>query len=182
MKSFTIYSDKEGVLRACVEPVPMPAPELMKAEQPPDSQAYFDRAFNIRMKAYREALQRCKDSSVPFAEQSHAMRFIYKGFQPPKPDTFYPINEVDVTIEMRNPCLFKGDCQSPGENGWTCLHECKLRHLVARIIAPSVTNPVESQEELWREVDKVFNVKWTYGVVPDDVMNELKEKFTITRK
>jgi hypothetical protein len=39
----------------------------------------------------------------------------------------------------------------------------------------------QDQETLWSEVDKIFNTKWTYGM-PDDVMQELKEKFTITRK
>lgn len=44
-----------------------------------------------------------------------------------------------------------------------------------------IFEPIDEQEILWREVDKVFNVKWSYGM-PEDVLNELKEKFTITRK
>lgn len=39
----------------------------------------------------------------------------------------------------------------------------------------------DEQETLWRDVNRIFNVKWTCGM-PDDVMQELKEKFTITRK
>lgn len=40
---------------------------------------------------------------------------------------------------------------------------------------------VEPQDWIWRDVDKVFSCKWSYGM-PDDVMKELLSRFTITRK
>lgn len=56
----------------------------------------------------------------------------------------------------------------------------KTKQLVA-ILYDDTPEKEERQEDLWREVDRIFNVKWTFGM-PDDVMQELKEKFKITRK
>jgi hypothetical protein len=58
----------------------------------------------------------------------------------------------------------------------------KRGHKPGECNCKSVASPVEEEQEyLWRQVDKIFNVKWSYGM-PDHVMEELKEKFILTRK
>lgn len=170
---------------------------LMKAEDMPvkpedwaDDEGYLasmtSPLYARKMKAYRAALQAAKASAVPIGNKVIAVELINRK-----------VREFGSNAKVWDSLYGKeGAIYGPFTVGYriqdVCAHDscpvdamcehCKEPVQVAILYDYTPEKePQEDQETLWREVDRIFNVKWTFGM-PDDVMQELKEKFKITRK
>lgn len=133
-----VYRDKHLVFMPIVPEKPRQR-DFEAGGDPPVMPAYVDPEYYNQLEIYQEAL--LSAPVIPFHESDR--NFIEAAIKMGMPDrgavwegiqenVLYPIPvECEVKTEMHNPCLKKRDCQSPGENGWKCLHNCKLQHLVA---------------------------------------------------
>lgn len=174
MRVLSIYSDKDGLLRACTEPVPV------------EPKACSEQTIE-HYKAYQSALQHCKDSSVPFTSQEDIKDYMWRHDQRingpipilywwenmMKKDTFYPC-EVEVEIITK-------EYSHSYSDGATTTHASafqKLARLYPVAPEPSLEKP-ESQTKLWTDI--VCLIKRT-DVTALQKLEYLESQFTITRK
>jgi hypothetical protein len=130
---------------------------------------------------YNVALQRAKDSAIIVQNAWNAVELIAAhDIIGPQPDTIYGPFSVGYEIkEVLSPGWVPTYNDPDNINGHPNAEPIQVAILYDD--TPEKEESQGNQETLWSEVDKIFNTKWTYGM-PDDVMQELKEKFTITRK
>lgn len=185
MKIRHIYSDKDGILRACVEPVPV------------EPKACSEQTIE-HYKAYQSALQHCKDSSVPFTSQEDIKDYMWRHDQRingpipilywwenmMKKDTFYPC-EVEVEIHEacgHDSCNFDAECEH-------CKEPIELARLSPVAPEPSLEKPdlQEDDYDVWCELGNEINKLYTemdpiFGVHPILDLLRQRKQFTITRK
>jgi hypothetical protein len=145
---------------------------------------------------YESAIQRAKEQAVTVADREKAKKIIERLlYEKRKELTFQDISSLDVMhnvvygpFSLRYEIRYKTHKGTPIrgnlylEEGGTPPQDLKegIPYAILYDDTPE-KEPQEDQETLWQEVSRIFNVKWSYGM-PDEVMQELKEKFTITRK
>lgn len=145
-----IYVNKEGVICACTVEVPK---EPKRSQNLPCDYCHPYCECNAAKKEYESALQACKESAVPFEDQTEARHWIcwkIKNFanDAVKPDTFYQIEAdweiVTVMSEGWQPSYNNPDnsgCEQPAEP-----------IEVARLKVPAPTVATDNSGEKQKEI------------------------------